>query len=255
MSMLAADDLLPFPRDRDLDEVRSALEQALHCWQRDDLHEALRSLKRAARGAAERDQVDRALELSKAAADLASALEDESEETPRRSTVVPSARALAKGRVPAPPRLPSEMSSPPPLPNLPRMPGRARPRLASIPPVPADEQPLLLARRAEPAQTSLLDDDEEEPTIVRRPTEPPPEALSAHPTSIPMPAIDDEVTPISMIASRVAVFVNRERRALEVRPIGSDEAAPRGAAVAMLVAPSAHDAERLALLLRQIARW
>src|SRR5690606_16424071 len=104
--------------------------QAWRAWQRAEGHDALRALKRAAREAADHDQVERALELSKAVADLASHLDDESEEVPRRSTVIPCARPLDQGRVPAPPRLP----------NL------TRGQLPSIPAI--DEQPIPLARRA-----------------------------------------------------------------------------------------------------------
>jgi hypothetical protein len=242
--MTASAHAIPPSSHGDSERVRRALAVAARCFAADDPGEALRFLRFAAREAADDEQLARAIELSKTASELAAALDAE-RATQRRSTVVPRAFAPFGGDVPPPAQFPwtdpsggLDEEAPIPL---------ARPLASAtaLQPVPATALGAPLATPAAACSgvgpllgsppAPLFEDDE--PTVVR--------SLSSRPP--------DERSALALTASRVAVFLNRERGTLEVTPLASDQAPPPGAPVAMLVAASGYDAEGLAALLRQLA--
>ena len=66
---------IPRPRDGDVEDVSWALSTAEAMWGRGDRADALKWVRRAAEAASEAEEDDRALEIAKAAADLAQAIE------------------------------------------------------------------------------------------------------------------------------------------------------------------------------------
>jgi hypothetical protein len=108
---------VPTAKKDDIEDVAWALQTAEATWSRGDHADALKWIRRAAEAASEAEKDDRALELAKAAADVASLLAD------RPTTVIP-APAL---HVPPPPPFISTAASPPPPPS----PAAARPATAA----------------------------------------------------------------------------------------------------------------------------
>lgn len=92
---------IPPPSDTDSEDVHWALSAATSLSEQGDGVEALKWLRRAANAAADKDADARAVELFKAAADLASILE---QEAPKRPTASPRAHlpALRVAVVPIP---------------------------------------------------------------------------------------------------------------------------------------------------------
>lgn len=200
MSALAIPEF-PHPRSSDGDEVRTALEVAAACWERDEVEDTVRWLRRASQAAAQSDHLERAMELSKWVADAARNDDAEEETSPGpRSGVVPTGV-----RVHLPP--------PPALPNLEPEPTLAPPR--------AHEEVL------------VEDDDDDVPTLIRR---------------VPVPLSHEGPEVIDIDAGLVAVRRIGDR--VEVTPLAPGGLAPPGAAVVMMVAPSAYDADLLARWLR-----
>jgi hypothetical protein len=96
--------VIPPAKKDDIEDVAWALQTAEATWSRGDHADALKWVRRAAEAASEAEKDDRALELAKAAADVASLLAD------RPTTVAPPPAAML-----APPPLPrSNTSKPPP---------------------------------------------------------------------------------------------------------------------------------------------
>lgn len=130
----------PHPRASDGDEVRTAVEVAAACWDRGDIEDTVRWLRRASQAAAQSDHLERAMELSKWVADAARDVDHEEETSPGpRSGVVPTGTTI---EVPPPPALPDLTPEPPPEAAL------AAPR--------ADEE------------LEAEEDDDDVPTVIRR---------------------------------------------------------------------------------------
>ena len=102
---------IPPAKKDDLEDVAWALQTAEATWARGDHADALKWIRRAAEAASEAERDDRALELAKAAADVASLLAERPAPTPppplattpEAPRVKPTSRpppALATGRVP-----------------------------------------------------------------------------------------------------------------------------------------------------------
>ena len=67
---------VPAAKKDDIEDVAWALQTAAATWSRGDHHDALKWIRRAAEAASEAEKDDRALELAKAAADVASLMAD-----------------------------------------------------------------------------------------------------------------------------------------------------------------------------------
>ncbi len=124
---MADEPMVPEPKDDDPDEVADKLSIAMAMWARGDRSDALSWVRRAAESASDAELDMRALEIAKAASDLAAALEPIGENAPTQT----SAPAVAD---PAPP----QPGSRPPGPVVPTAsPTAARPptRPPAAPPV------------------------------------------------------------------------------------------------------------------------
>jgi hypothetical protein len=115
---------IPLGKKDDLEDVSWALSTAEAMWNRGDHADALKWLRRAAESAAEAEADDRALELAKAAADVASLLSG-SKPPPVVSPAVPAP--------PPPPVITTPSKAPPPPPAAAR-PGAPSPPRVSPPP-------------------------------------------------------------------------------------------------------------------------
>jgi len=94
---------IPEPRDDDLEDVHWALSAAIAMYERGDTAEALKWLRRAAGTAADRDADVRAVELFKAAADMASIVDAQEAAEGTAPTPKKHSRAKAVRDVPDPP--------------------------------------------------------------------------------------------------------------------------------------------------------
>ena len=126
---------VPPTKKDDIEDVAWALQTAEATWSRGEHADALKWIRRAAEAASEAELDDRALELAKAAADVASLL------THDRPTAVAPAPATSGG----PPPLPSKSSKPPAVqPAAPAAARSAAPMAArvsaSMPPLPRPGQ-------------------------------------------------------------------------------------------------------------------
>lgn len=220
---------VPDPRRQDIEDVQCALAVAAARWEHGDREDALRWLRRAARAAADHNQLERALELSKAAAEMSRRL-SQPPPPPRRSRPAPRGPRPVPRAVPR--AVPSARLAPPPLPRKPPLPTR--------PDVPA------IAPRAKTMElpTILDEDDDEDPTVIRlvpsqQKTRPDLPAIPAAPV---LPA-----GPLS--AARVAVMHDPITRRPTMVVLPPHAAAPPGSAVAMLVASTSEDTARLSELL------
>ena len=120
---------IPPTKKDDLEDVAWALQTAEATWSRGDHADALKWIRRAAEAASEAELDDRALELAKAAADVASLLAERPAPTPppplattaEAPRVKPTSRpppALATGRVPGSAPTPAKVgANVPPLPR------------------------------------------------------------------------------------------------------------------------------------------
>ena len=164
------DALIPPPRDDDDEDVYLALQTAKALWSRNEREDALRWLRRAAEQASDANADDRALELFKAAADMASRLQAGA--APAAPSTPPAPPARSGGPPPPPNRPPVELApgprgaaaapgvpgappgrppGPPPQqdarPPLPRAaqastaPPPPHPHLSSVPPAPPTNAP------------------------------------------------------------------------------------------------------------------
>ena len=150
MAALAHSSSFPQPAVADHDDVRCALTVASASWRRGNVADALTWLRRASKAAADSDDVLRAMELSKAVAELAPAHEpptiDESGERPtssvpsrpssgppRRSGFAPRRTARVERRSGPSPR-PSSSARPSPPPPRPSRPRASEPGHAVTPP-------------------------------------------------------------------------------------------------------------------------
>src|SRR6185369_5712692 len=121
--------LIPPPRDDDDEDVYLALQTAKALWSRNEREDALRWLRRAAEQASDANADDRALELFKAAADVASRMQQAAPAAPS----APPARPPG-GPPPPPNRQPVELA-PGPRPSAPPSgpPGRPPPPKRAVP--------------------------------------------------------------------------------------------------------------------------
>jgi hypothetical protein len=220
---------MPGPRLDDVDEVQCALAVAHARWEHGDCADALRWVRRAARSAADHEHLDRALELSKAAASLARHL------AARTSPATPTERmprtprpAPSEGRRPSSPRAPADR-------------GWGR----EVPEPSASQSETRRIRRAHasgqaPASGAAtlpsLYEDDDEPTAVRALRAAPPPARA-------LPAAS------ALTATRVAVVRQSPTARPEVLVLGPGARPPAGAACALLVACSPDDLDRLTTLL------
>jgi hypothetical protein len=101
----------PQPTKEDHEDVSWALSTAEATWNRGDRADALKWLRRAAESASEAEQDDRALQLAKAAAELASQLEATPSVPPKPASMMPP--PITRPPMSAPPA----RSMPPPLPG------------------------------------------------------------------------------------------------------------------------------------------
>lgn len=120
---------IPSPLDDDHEDVYLALSTATALWTRGEREDALRWLRRAAETAADADEDARALDLFKAAAEVAAKLSAPAEAAPPAQNVaartsspppVPTAppqQGYSQARPSAPPPPPTSKPAPPPLPN------------------------------------------------------------------------------------------------------------------------------------------
>jgi hypothetical protein len=155
---------VPPAKKDDIEDVAWALQTAEATWSRGDHADALKWIRRAAEAASEAEQDDRALELAKAAADVASLLAT----APRPATPAPppltpaipdSPRIMTASKPPAPPIVPAAgrpAAAPTPVkvggnvPALPR-PGQKSPTPARVQaPAPVSKRG---GRRSSPSYT------------------------------------------------------------------------------------------------------
>ncbi|HEY2516354.1 MAG TPA: hypothetical protein VGI39_36030 [Polyangiaceae bacterium] len=127
---------VPPTKKDDIEDVAWALQTAEATWSRGDFADALKWIRRAAEAASEAELDDRALELAKAAADVASLLTHD-----RPTAVAPPPIPGAS----APPPLPSRSSKPPPAQPATSAPARSAAPMASkvatnMPPLPRPGQ-------------------------------------------------------------------------------------------------------------------
>jgi hypothetical protein len=120
---------IPPAKKDDLEDVAWALQTAEATWARGDHADALKWIRRAAEAASEAERDDRALELAKAAADVASLLAERpaptpppplptTPEAPRVKSTSRPPPALATGRVPGSAPTPAKVgTNMPPLPR------------------------------------------------------------------------------------------------------------------------------------------
>jgi hypothetical protein len=126
---------IPQPTKEDHEDVSWALSTAEATWNRGDRSDALKWLRRAAESASEAEHDDRALQLAKAAAELASQLDPST-----GTSSAPSTRGSGAGNAPPPIARPSMTGRPPvPMPGRPSARPSARPSGPPVrpPPVPA----------------------------------------------------------------------------------------------------------------------
>lgn len=272
MAALALNTTFPQPIASDHDDVRCALTVATASWRRGNVADALTWLRRASKAAADADDVLRAMELSKAASEIAPANEpptiDESGERPsrsaparrssgpppRRSGFAPKRASRAASR-PGPPPRPSSSApqdAPPPRPSRP---GTSHPAVAP-PPLPsaAPTQPrarhttdLEQTRRRMPAcspvippppksvdPASLGEDDEDVPTIIMRSAAP--EPAPSQPIAL-VPADDAGASWNELSVTRDEDTV-RDRRRLHPPVRGDDDEGIPLSAARVAVVPS-----------------
>jgi hypothetical protein len=119
---------VPISKKDDLEDVAWALQTAETTWSRGEHADALKWIRRAAEAASEAEADDRALELAKAAADVASLLAE-------KTSVTVTAPQGAMPAIPAAPRITSASRPPPALynpPPSPRPPGVAAPTAPKV---------------------------------------------------------------------------------------------------------------------------
>lgn len=234
--MTAATVPIPDPSRHDVEEVQCALAVSAARWEHGDYEDSLRWLRRAARAAADHELLERALELSKAAARMSKGL-SQAPPPPRRSGVAPKPLLLERRLPPARP-LPARRPPRPTRPEV-RRPGsfadddeatESRALRLAPPPAPDESRPV---RSAAPQPvwempSLLADADEDEPTNVR---------------ARPLPS-----APLS--ASRVAVMRDPQTQRPTLVVLPPHVPAPPGSAVAMLVGSSAEDTLRLQEILQ-----
>lgn len=264
---MANEPRVPEVRDDDPEEVADKLSIASAMWSRGDRADALTWLRRAAESASDAEQDMRALELAKAASELASlgngsqgavaaAAPASAPEPPPASQPAPTSSAAPPPRPKTAP--PPKPSVAPPKPSVAPAAGRApaaaasslpkkpapaaRPPGSKLPPLPP-MRPLgtPAAAPAKPARlpsmiTSAMGATTASGTVQRDDTPPPPEA------GAPMPwddqsAIDDEPTKqiaLTEDASAHDLEETREIAAIAMQPAREEprEAAPASAPVA-----------------------
>jgi hypothetical protein len=148
---------IPTPRTDDDEDVHWALSTANALWGRGERIEALKWLRRAAEQASDVNADVRALELFKAAADVASKVNPPSAPPPAAATAAKAPPAPAKAsapppgpapapaaaKTPAPPPAsgPSQAQVQPPKPSVAPPPGSGSPGAPGAPPMPAARRP------------------------------------------------------------------------------------------------------------------
>jgi hypothetical protein len=111
--------VVPVAKKDDIEDVAWALQTAEATWSRGDHADALKWIRRAAEAASEAEADDRALELAKAAADVASLLADRPTAIAPAPPPLPASTAAAAP--PTPPPSPSPAQRTPPSPGAPRI--------------------------------------------------------------------------------------------------------------------------------------
>lgn len=230
---------IPSANDDDRDDVQCALTVARASWERGDLRDALKWLRRAAQMAAEGDALLRAIALSKAAAEVALALE--------RPSVIERPKLHPKPRARPRPKLASDLEK-----TSPRLPPAANP-----------SPDFELAKLFEDDL-----DDLDEPTAVREARHGDDHALTRVQLQLPDSnpfaldrRVDDEPSsdepsaprlssPASLSATRIAVIPGARGGRPEVVFLPPGAVVPHGAAVAMIVPQSSDDAALLSTMLR-----
>jgi len=198
---------IPPAKKDDTEDVAWALSTAEAMFARGDRGDALKWLRRAAEAASEAQADDRALELAKAAADLASILSPATSAPPPppppppAASVAPPARAPTPGQTPLPARAASPSAPPPPPPpksSPSRMQGTPpKPRaLSPFAPTGAPPGPARRTRRSRPEITIARPPDEVTQSMAtdEMPSPHPPEPRRRGRGSRPEP---DEVTPLA----------------------------------------------------------
>jgi hypothetical protein len=243
----------PVSTEQDDEQVATALDTATALWSRGDAREALRWLRRAAEMAGEAGDDWRAVQLARAAADLANELQIPPTLVP--ASVAPIApRSQPSHPVPAPRSQPSH--APPPLPQPHVAPASmSRPQPAAPSSAPASQpshQPPRLSRPsyAQSAPSAAGSVAHPPPSVPLR--APPPRrnveaaevVTSAPPIGSSEPvsrAATSAASPRPRQALHVAVLPSDEdRSALHVRLLAEGEAIPPGYHEALLVAIEPH---------------
>jgi hypothetical protein len=195
---------VPPTKKDDIEDVAWALQTAEAIWSRGDYADALKWIRRAAEAASEAEEDDRALELAKAAADVASLLAAD------RPTAVAPPPILPP--TPEPPQITTTSKAPPPPPPPPPVPVRPA-TVAPTPPKVGTNAPAL-------------------PKVGLGQRSPSPPRIQAQ---VPVgkrggrrssPALNEEVTQTNVDVARVrrASVTNEKKRARASRP-GPDETA------------------------------
>ncbi len=261
----------PFTLDSDTTEVRDALEIARTQYSRGDLADAMRWLRRAADIAFEQHADERAVSLSKAAADLGpprpatppvtSPARATESVRPRAPEAFPVNPALPPSRpvAPQPSRPSAPMGAPQPSPHL----APARPVTAPASTTPAINAARALERKSSPASPATTSSPPASPSarpllptrpapVQRAELEPPTDAFRIHDeasTSEPILltarkvepfALDDDSTHVGSVPAGILAAVAAEASLSQTTPV-LEKPSPRAPAA---VKPAAQPSQR-----------
>lgn len=229
---------IPRPSGADVENVVTALETAAIFGAKGDAQEAMRWLRRAAESAGDAGDDERALSLSRLAADLqdelsgtqpvASPTPSPSAPSPRLSyPPPPSSRAARPSVAPRSSQVPRPSSRPTSV-------GASRPPLALVPsqPVPAEPAPAAIEPTPAPAEAAAAPPLDLTPAPTAMLEAPAPPELTPPPVSARAAASSTG----ARHAARVAVAISTTKVGyLEVRLLAEGEAPRVGASEALLV--------------------
>ncbi len=266
---------IPRPREEDFEDVHWALSAASTLWKRGEDAEAVKWLRRAAGAAADHEADVRAVELYKAAAEIASALQEQEDHPTPRATVPRAAIPLRERPTERPPkkepRYGSDSTVVPPIPPEPELSlGVMGLRFDET-----DEDTMIRPETAVRRALIAIDPDHDRRTSYdhsadlwedwddAEEVEPEPDESStgeelsgeqqvgASPDGSGSVRSDPSSVPGALPAIRVAVLPIPEEGDVRLLFLPPGVAAPPGVAVAFLVPPTAEDAERLAKVYRE----
>jgi hypothetical protein len=233
---------IPRPLSADTETVATALETAELFRARGDTLEAVRWLRRAAESAGEAGDDERALALSRTAADLHDALDAKpAPASVTRLSAAPASVPRPSAPSSAPPPTSARSATPPPLPSSHQPPSvvtSAPPVVTSAPPVVTSAPPVTPS--APPVTPSALPVAPSTPQVTPRPSYPPPPSsrpgFHASPSRPPVAPSTPTTTSSARNATRVAI--NRsptQPGVFEMRLLADGESAPASGSEGYLV--------------------